>query len=326
MKSAEGMIGQDADNTRKENLQPIVTLILQSLVEFGKPYGQNYVAQFLTADRYLMFRQEAHRHIETYGKLRNRNIEDLVCLVHYLIDQGLIETKAPDHLTIAITNAGKDWLADPQEMVAQRRQVRFSSLEKYLRNNLRQHRREIADRLNLKPWDILTDFTMDRIVLSKPFDLDTLSRTPGFNTQKCERFGSGIVKIVQDVLENYEEYVRASLLVKVKGGSYPKVRMLFQQNVTIPEIAQVCNLAVSTVCTYLRDLHSANQVDLIPWIEHNINAKALYQGVEYYERVRYPSLSEANSTLGIDITTLLFCRLYANDKRLQQKEVRLLAS
>ena len=168
--------------------------------------------------------------------------------------------------------------------------------------------------------------TMDRIVLTKPLDLDTLSRIPGFATIKCERFGEGFVKTVQDVIEHFEEFRRASLLQKVKRGSYPRVKTLFMQNVTLPEIAQVCDILIGTVCGYLRDLHEANLVDLIPWIERNINSKSLYAGVEYFERVRQPNLKEAYNTLGLDYNTLLFCRLYAKDKRMQRAETRLMAS
>ncbi len=317
---------QSATNRWEENLQTSVRLILETMAAFGKPYGQNYTAQFLTADRFLMFRIPAHREIQTYGKLRNRSLEDVVSLMHYLADEGLIAAREPDYLTVDLTQRGHQWLRQPQDVTANRQRVCFSTLEKYLRSFLRNHRRDLATKLELKPWEILTDYTMDRVVLSKPLDLDSLSRVPGINTQRCERFGVGIVRCVQDVLEHFEDYVMASLLVRVKGGSYPRVKSLFQDNVTLPEIAEMCNLRLSTVCSYLRDLHKTNHVDLIPWIERNVNSKSLFKGVEYFERVRKPSLKEAHLTLGLDYNTLLFCSLYAQDKRMQQKEAQLMAS
>jgi hypothetical protein len=326
MKSAEGKLEQTASSSRDENLQTMVRLILETMVAFGKPYGQNYTAQFLTADRYLMLRQPTHRSIETYGKLGHRNLEDVVSMMHYLADEGLIIAKEPDFMTMEVGEAGLQWLAQPQEVSASWQRVRFSPLEKYLRSALRETRRDLADRMEIKPWDVMTDYIMDRIVLNKPLDLDTLSRLPGFNTLKCERFGVAIVKCVQDVLEHFDDYVRASLLARVKRGSYPRVKSLFLLNLTLPEIAQQCGLAMSTVCGYLRDLHDANHVDLIPWIERNINSKSLFKGVEYFERVRKPGLKEAHLTLGLDYNTLLFCSLYAKDKRMQQKEAQLLAS
>ncbi len=326
MKSEEGIVEQVTTSRREENIQPMASLILETVAGFGRGYGQHYIAQFLTADRYLLVRTPQHREIGTLGKLRNRNLEDVVCTIHYLIDAGLLQVKEPQYNTVEISEEGQRWLAQPQEIHVMKQRVRFSALEKYLRSALREHRSTVASKFEMKAWEVLSDYTMDRIVLTKPLDLDTLSRIPGFATIKCERFGEGFVKTVQDVIEHFEEFRRASLLQKVKRGSYPRVKTLFMQNVTLPEIAQVCDILIGTVCGYLRDLHEANLVDLIPWIERNINSKSLYAGVEYFERVRQPNLKEAYNTLGLDYNTLLFCRLYAKDKRMQRAETRLMAS
>lgn len=326
MKSAEGNVEQTTPSKREIDIQPMANLILETLAALGRPYGMNYIAQFLTADRFLVFRQPTHRYIETYGKLSSRSLEDVICVMHYLIDCGLASIKEPDYTTVELTEAGKVWLGDPQEMPVVRQRVRFSSFEKYLRQSLKEHRRDLADRHTIKIWDVITDYTLDRVVLSKPLDLDTLRQVPGFNAYKCEHYGASVVKTVQDVMEHFEDYQRANLMVRITKGSYPRVKTLFTQEVTLPEIAQVCELRLNTVCTYLRDLHQANVIDLVPWIERNINAKALYKGVEYFERVRNTSLNEAFNTLGLDYNTLLFCRLYAKDKHMQRQEAKLLAS
>ena len=297
MKSEEGTVEQVTTSRREENIQPMASLILETVAGFGRGYGQLYIAQYLTNDRFLMVRMPDHREIGTLGRLRHRSLEDVVCMIHYLIDAGLLKVKEPQYNTVEISEEGQRWLAQPQEILVTHQRVRFSALEKFLRTAMREHRSTVAQKLEIKPWEVLTDYTMDRIVLTKPLDLDTLSRIPGFATIKCERFGAGIVKTVQDVIEHYEDFRRASLLQKVKRGSYPRVRLLFTQNVTLPEIAQVCN----------------------------INSKSLYAGVEYFERVRQPNLREAFNTLGLDYNTLLFCRLYAKDRRMQRAESKLMA-
>jgi ATP-dependent DNA helicase RecQ len=325
MKSAVGTKEQYAQGPRVENLQPMAAIIMKTIADLGKPYGQNYITQLLTGSQYLEFRVSDHRELETVGKLRSKNQEDLICVIHHLVDLGFIEAREPDYITISLTETGKAWLAKPEELLVPRQNMRYSALEKYLRIALRDHRKQVATMQELKPWDIICDYTLDRIVLAKPLDLDALSHIPGFNTLKCEQFGAGFVKQVQHVFEHFEEYQRASLMVRVTRGSYPNVKKLFLENVTIPEIANVLTLQLSTVCTYLRELHEANHIDMIPWIERNLNAKNLYLGVEYYERVSRPNLYEAHSTLGLDYNILLFCRLYARDKRLRQQEAKQLA-
>ena len=53
MKSAEGNVEQTTPSKREIDIQPMANLILETLAALGRPYGMNYIAQFLTADRFL---------------------------------------------------------------------------------------------------------------------------------------------------------------------------------------------------------------------------------------------------------------------------------
>jgi HRDC domain/RQC domain/Helix-turn-helix domain len=324
MKSEAGIVESKTQNTYDLDITSMVRTILQTMADLGRPYGQNYIAQFVTADKFISFRQTDHCNLPTYGKLRSMNLNDAVCMIHHLIDVGYIACKEPDFITIALTDSGQAWLANPQPWTIAKNRVRYSAFEKFLRTALREHRRDTAERHERKPWEVISDYTLDRIVQSKPLNLDALSRLPGFDTRKCEQYGAGFVKTVQDVIEHYEVFQRASLMQKVKSPRYQQAKKLFQENVTIPEIASVMGLKIGTVCNYLRDLHAADQVDLVPWIERNINARSLYKGTEYFERVSRPRLKEAHNTLGLDYDTLLFCQLYVQDKHMRKQEAAML--
>lgn len=324
MKSEAETVESTPNKSYQLDIQPQAQAILQAMVDLGKPYGQNYIAQFVTADKYISFRLPHQGELPSYGKLRAMNASDVVSLIHHLIDVGYIVSKEPDFLTITVTESGLAWLGDPQPWTVARSRVRYSAFERYLRDALRQYRRDAAMRLDRKPWEVISDYVLDRIVQAKPLDLNALSRVPGFDTRKCEQVGAGFVKTVQEVIEHFEEYKRANLLVRVKQGKYPRIKKLFEDDHTIPEIATACGLTVGTVCGYLRELHDAAEVDLVPWIERNINARSLFRGVEYFERVSRPQLKEAHNILGLDYNTLLFCRLYLQDKRMRQQESALL--
>lgn len=317
MKSVEGTVAAQGSDRREMNLKLQATLILQTLSAMGKAYGPTYLAQFLTSDRHLVYRHVSHQDIETRGKLARLEVEQVLPVIHYLVDAGLLIPSSPECNAVELTQSGRAWLEEPQDLLVDRERVRFSQFERLLRSALRDHRRQLAETHELKPWQILTDYTMDRIVLIKPLSLDALRNVPGLDLARCERYGVGIVEVVQNIIAHYEDFVQASRMVKITRGSYPQVKQLFLDGVTVNEMARLCGIKPGTVCSYLRELHLANAIDLIPWIEATLNKKALFKASEYFERVQGANLKEGYHILGLDYETLLFARLYARDKQLQ---------
>jgi ATP-dependent DNA helicase RecQ len=325
MKSAVGTGENMPPVSREENLRTLATQILKTMVLLGKPYGQGYVIHVLTAKKETQWRDLAHTQLETFGCVPGYFTNRLACVMHYLVDLGLVESNSPACSTLKITEKGLAWLDEPRDLLARTTRIDFTSLELYLRKALRIHRAEVAEFEGIQPYTIFTDYSLDRVVLSKPLGLDQLVRIPGFNTAKCEQFGPGIIHVVQDVIENFEELRLQTLEGLAKGKGYKAVKRMFQENLTLPEIAKAADLKLDTVVTYLCNLHEIGQVDLVPWIEQNINSKSLFKGVEYFQRVTSPSLKEAHVTLDLDYNTLKFAYLYKRDSDARKEEMRLTA-
>ncbi len=325
MKSAVGTAEQMPPVSKEENLKVLTTQILKTMILLGKPFGQNYLINVMTGNPETNYRDLSHTKLETFGSVPKYMANRLACVIHYLVDAGLVETNVPACNVLKPTDAGKAWLDDPQDLMAHSARMNFTGLEIYLRNALRAHRTETSRITGTDSWAIFTDYTMDRIVLGKPLSLDYLLQIPGFSTAKCEKFGPGIIRVVQNVLENYDEFRRQTLLQQAKGPGYQTVKKMFVENFTLPEIARVATLKVDTVVRYLCDLHEIGQVDMVPWIEKNISSKSLFKGVEYFSRVQAPTLREAYSTLGLDYNTLRFAWLYKRDTDARKEEARLSA-
>ena len=325
MKSAVGTAEQMPPVSKEENLKVLTTQILKTMILLGKPYGQNYLINVLIGNPDTTYRDLSHTKLETFGSMPSYVANRLACVIHYLVDAGLIETNAPACNVLKPTDAGKAWLDDPQDLMAHSARMSFTGLEIYLRKALRGHRNETSKLTGTESWAIFTDYTLDRIVLNKPLSLEYLLRIPGFSSAKCEKFGAGIIGVVQNVLENYDDFRRQTLLQQSKGPGYQTVKKMFTDNFTLPEIARVATLKVDTVVKYLCDLHEIGQVDMVPWIEKNISSKSLFKGVEYFTKVQSPTLKEANSTLGLDYNTLRFAWLYKRDTDARKEEARLSA-
>ena len=91
-----------------------------------------------------------------------------------------------------------------------------------------------------------------------------------------------------------------------------EIKDLLESGHTLPEIRTLLGITLSDLVITLCDMHKAGLVDLVPWIERNVNAKTLFSATEYLTRVPNPTLAEGASALGIDINLMRFAeaRIY----------------
>jgi RQC domain/HRDC domain len=325
MKSAAGTGEKMPPYSREENLKALAMEILKTMKFLAKPYGQSYLIHVLTGKKDTNWRDLSHTELETFGAVPAYMGNRLACTIHYLVDIGLLETNEPKCNVLKITEAGIAWLDAPQDLVAASARLQFTGLEICLRKALKEHRKEASRLTGTEPWLIFTDYSLDRLVLAKPLGLDQLGQVPGFDAAKCEKYGAGILHTVQNVIENYAELRLQAMAHEAKGPGYQTVKKMFLDNFTLPEIARITQLKLDTVVRYLCNLHEIAQVDLVPWIEKNINSKALFKAVEYFNRVQGATLQEGHAILGLDYNTLRFACLYTHDLDTRKEKVRLSA-
>lgn len=314
MESAVGTVEQKTPMTNAQNLKHLAGKILETMAGLERNYGPSYIVSVVVGKIDGSWRDEAHTQLKTFASIPPRFRWRVTCAIHYLADLGLLQPKGKGCATIGITDAGRGWLETREDIPVQPMQLRFTGLEWYLRDMLRQHRREVAQAEVTDPWQVFTDYSLDRLVMGKPLGFEELLRVPGFDHAKCERYGVGILRCVQDVLENYEDYRMANLRKRANGRSFQKIKKCFEEGFTLHEIRVAMGFTLETVVRYLCDLHEVGDVDLVPWIERNVNSQTLFSAVEYLKRVSNPTLMEGARALGVDINLMRFAVVYHKDQ------------
>jgi hypothetical protein len=324
MRRVDGFVGIDSFPKKEENLKDVFANVLQTMVLLGKPFGINYVVKIVTGDQKNYWRHDSHMTLETFGKIKNRDADGVAYAIHLMIERRFIEAKKPDCNVIEITALGQNWLHSPADVKVWNTESRFDNLEIILRRTLRTTRQEIAAQRNLGAWEVFNDYTLDRIVIEKPTNLDALKAIPGMGISRSESMGSEILKAVHNVMTNFYDIQTASWAKMVRDFKCQRIKSLFEASVTIPEIAHNMGIQIRSVCYYLRVMHVMEEIDLVPWVEKNVNPKKLHACIEYFEKVLGANPQEAYNTLDMEWETVLFCHLYVAETA-RRKEERLSA-
>ncbi len=284
--------------------------VLKTVLLLDKAYTASYIVRLLSGDQQFPLKEEAHKQLETFGSLQEESFSQIEGLVYYLQKQGYLCIKDESYGTIEASELASDFLDKPKAMLANRRQLSRSWLEAQLHRELRELRKELAESMEVLPYELYNNYAMHLLSTQMPATLEDLNGIPAAFTipDACKLMVLGKIEAARELKVKDEK--SGGLYTKAHSPSHQAVLRLSEEGCSLEEIAAARSIKPSTVRTYLTNLHRTEQLDLGLVIEENLDEKILHRGVEYFRQSGDGRLKTAHESLGIDYESLHWCKLY----------------
>jgi hypothetical protein len=312
MKSAAGKGRPEAGRSYDENLTPAITIYLKTLVLLQRGFGQSYLTRIVRGDDGFEFwKSPDPRAFETFGKLATREWDFCILVLHVMVAHELVEVNEPGFNVFVISEKGRAFLENPYDLYEPKKNLRYSRYEKYLRGQLTEYRRQCSASNGIPVWEILPEYTLDRITIEKPSSVDALEEIPGMVYFRMQSIGAGLLSVMQESVPDFKVHEVERITELAKTGQYQVAKEALSRNSNVAGVARDMGCDPGRAFYYVECLAIAEQVNLKKWIEKQVDASTLYRGSEYFLKAKEPGLSEGFRTLGIDYDTLKLCRIYS---------------
>ena len=312
MKREDGNGRRNASSGSEENLKPMGVAFLKTMLLLEKPFGPDYLIRILRGEESAFWKAPDPREFETYGVLRRKSWDYLRLVLQHLVVEQLVAPRMPDFNVMEITEAGQEWLDRPRDIPVLKTSLRSSVQEIYLRRLLQDYRKNRAEEEGIKSYNVFTAYTLDRLVIEKPDCLQALADVPGMSHFRAEVYGAGILSILDEYRDSFAIHQKAKLKERVTQKKYQYVKRQLLQDRSVTEIAKLMGLTPATIYRYMGDLADAEEFNFEDWVESNVDSKKLHKGMDFFRRVKNPTLKSAFESLGIDYNTLHLCKMYVS--------------
>lgn len=230
-------------------------------------FGMNHIIDVLRGSRKKKIEQNGHHLLSTYGIGRDKSVDAWKMLARSLLHQGLMDETTDGYRVLKLNKLSWEVLrkqrsvqiAITQTPVAKAlanvnpRQAEFELLFE----RLRKLRKQMADAKSIVPYVICTDSSLRLMAQLKPKSLEDFSKISGVNEHKLNQYGSQFLSEIREFCQGQ------SLPVALPSNTEMVTLQLYQQGLTIEEIAQNRDYLPSTIITHLTELIEKNQpVDL----------------------------------------------------------------
>lgn len=293
------------------NLRVVAVEVLKTLLLLDQNYGINYIARLLRGEKSKFKNNPEHLAFETFGSCPKYSHYDLRLVIQELVLKGFVDPVDSTFSTVQITARGRAYLDNPGAILVDAVSVRLTVGELYLLRKFGEYRSEKAVELEVMPFEIFNDFSLDRLVKDRPTEINDLKLIPGMTHEKADLYGEDLLQIVEESIANWNEIRLKGILRKSKHETHQRVFRMYQNTQDIHEISRTIGIAEITVKLYLGHFHQLGEIDLTGDLENWVDAGTLHRGSEYFRRVARPTLKEAARSLGMDIFTAQLCMAYA---------------
>ena len=255
----------------------IAQKVLSTVIRTGQRFGASYISQVLRGADTVQVRDRGHKGLSVYGIVDDFADGALKQIASMLVSRGLLTTgnQLP---TLSVTTAGQKFLKSRESITlpvpkgARSRdpdRTTALSYDKELFEKLRRVRTRLATELNVPPYMVFGDRTLQEMAHFIPLSSESLLRINGVGHRKLEDFGPAFLGEVatyaeprglDDLLGGMPVPGKRAQAQRTNGARSGRRKTLAQtlelasHGLSIEQIAGARGLAQSTVAGHIEDL------------------------------------------------------------------------
>jgi len=197
-----------------QDLTEVAQKFLSCMFRTGERFGANHLIDILRGSQSKKVKQFSHDQLSTYGIGKELSANQWKEVVRQWIHQGVIKKNDDIYGVLRLTEKAweiikGDGTAEGHLPVAKEDKPRAESkqqkekveYDRRLFKQLRELRKQLADRKNVPPYVIFPDKTLIEIAVSYPQTKDSFSQIFGVGQKKLESYGDTFLKLVQEYCE-----------------------------------------------------------------------------------------------------------------------------
>lgn len=255
-----GRCGNCLDSRSSIDVTKEAQMVMSCVIRMGQRFGKIITSQVLTGSKNKKVTEMGFDKLTTYGIMKERGTKEVSDFIEFLISQELIAIEQGQFPTLYVSTKGKDVLLGKGQ-VHRRETVKVREISKDdpLFENLREVRRTIAEAENVPPFVIFSDAALKDMCARLPKTSEEFLNVSGVGEHKLKKYGLDFIQAIRQYCEANPDRQPEQISVsapkkaakKAVGDSHLETFQLYNQNLSIKEIAEKRELALSTVESHI---------------------------------------------------------------------------
>ena len=246
-----------------------------------------------------------------FGSGKEQNDKYWMALIRQVLVFGLISKDIESYGVLKLTNKGEEFLKSPTSFMMSEdhdygvdvmqnahSQARVSAVvDEVLIKLLKDLRKKVSKKLDLPPYVIFQDPSIEDMALKYPITLEEMSYVHGVSEGKAKKYGKEFVTLIKDYVEE-NDIIRPDDLIVKSTGANSSLKLYIIQSVdrklSFDDIAKAKGLDMDNLLKEMEHIvYSGTKLNVDYWIEEYMDEEQQEEVYEYFMSADNDSIEEA---------------------------------
>jgi ATP-dependent DNA helicase RecQ len=300
--------------------QDLLLTVIEAVLSLKEKFKTEYVVNLIRGKETSEIETYGHQDLETFGSGAGTDEETWNAVIKQALISGYLEKDIEKYGLLKVTPKGKDFLknpvsfkivslddddddADADDVVVKGGGGGSSAVDPVLFSIMKDLRKKMSKKLNVPPYVIFQDPSLEAMATIYPTTIDELQNIPGVGAGKAKRFGSEFVEIIKKHVEENEIERPEDLRVKtVAKKSQLKVDIVqkIDLKVALDDIAESKGMDFSELLTEIEAIvYSGTKINIDYFLNEVLDEDHIDEISEYFRTAESDNLEDAINELGM---------------------------
>lgn len=260
-----------------------IVMLLKVILELKEKFKAEYVVDVLTGKTTSSIKSYNHEDLEVFGIGDENDGKFWNAVIRQSMVAGFITKDIENYGLLKVSDKGQEYLKNPYSMMLTKNRD-YDEMEEDTRSGggtaavdpdlfamLKDLRKRISKKLNLPPFVIFQDPSLEAMSTYYPINLEELQNMPGVGAGKAKRFGKEFIELIQRHVEENEIDRPIDLVVKsVANKSKLKISIIqsIDRKVPLDDIADGKGIEMNDLLKELESIvYSGTRVNIDYYID-----------------------------------------------------------
>lgn len=289
--------------------------VIETIIALKEKFKTDYIIDIMMGRATNDVKSYHHEDIEVFGCAENSDRRLMNTIIRQAIIAGYIDRDIENYGTLKATDKGRDFLRKPisfkivedndfsdddSEEVVKSGGSCAVDLELY--SILKDLRKKIAKKLELPPYIIFQDPSLEAMATTYPINIEELQNIPGVGSGKAKRYGEDFVKVIKAHVEENEIERPEDLRVRsVANKSKLKISIIqgIDRKIALDELAESKGLEFSELLDEIEAIvYSGTKINIDYFLDEIMDEDHQDDIFDYFKESESDDLEDAISELG----------------------------
>ncbi|MDD3321667.1 MAG: DNA helicase RecQ [Paludibacter sp.] len=296
--------------------QELLSLVLETILIVKEKFKAEHIVDILKGNETSDVISYQHDDLENFSAASDEEEKLLHAVIRQALIAGFLSKDIENYGLLKLTASGKAYLKKPQpfpivkdnEYDEDDDETNAKSgggtcaADEVLFSILKDLRKKLSKRLEVPPFVIFQDPSLEAMATSYPISMDELQNIPGVGAGKAKRYGEGFLKVIKEHVKENEIIRPEDLRVRtVANKSKLKVAIIqaIDRKIALDDIALSKGLEISELLDEIEAIvYSGTKINIDYFLEEVMDPDHIDDIFDYFNSAQTDKIEAALDALG----------------------------